>query len=152
MPRARYDALVMTLFLAADHNGHAIKEALEKTLAKHKVAVHDLSPQFKKGDDYPAIGKRLATTVAKTAGARGVLFCGSGVGMAIAANRVKGARAVEGLTKKQVALARKDNDVNILTLGAWDLSQKEALALINTFLTTKASTAERHKRRVMQLG
>jgi len=141
----------MTLYLAADHNGWKLKEALKQALPK-KIAVHDLSPTFQEGDDYPAIGKGLAQKVTKTSDARGVLLCGSGVGMAIAANRVKGARAVEGLTTKQVTLARKDNDVNILTVGAWDQSAADALALINTFLKTKASSAERHRRRVAQLG
>jgi RpiB/LacA/LacB family sugar-phosphate isomerase len=142
----------MTLYLAADHAGWKQKEALKPALTKLGITLQDLSPDFKKDDDYPAIGKSLATKTAKTAGARGILFCGSGVGMAIAANRVKGARAMEGLSTAHIKRGREHNDVNILTIGGWDQSPEEALTLIKTFLKTKASSAERHRRRVTQLG
>jgi RpiB/LacA/LacB family sugar-phosphate isomerase len=141
----------MTLYLAADHAGWKLKEAVKKLLPKNTM-VQDLSPVFKDGDDYPAIGKALAQKVAKTSGTRGVLFCGSGVGIAIAANRVKGARAMEGMSSAHIKRGREHNDVNILTIGGWDQSPKETVAFIKTFLTTKASSAERHKRRVKQLG
>ncbi|MEN9558762.1 MAG: hypothetical protein RL141_1131 [Candidatus Parcubacteria bacterium] len=140
------------LYLAADHAGWELKEALKPALQKAGVTVRDLSPTFVAGDDYPAIGAELAKKVARSKISKGLLVCGSGVGMAIAANRVKGARAVEGMTPRQVALAREHNDVNILTVSGWNQSAQEARALIKTFLDTKASAAARHKRRVKQLG
>lgn len=125
-------------------------------LRRMNVTVRDLSPTFKTGDDYPKIGKAVAAAVARSAerhgSVRGVLFCGSGVGMVIAANRVKNARAVEAMSAAQVRLARQHNDANILAIGGWSMSPTEALRLIKTFLATRASTATRHRRRVKQLG
>ena len=139
------------LFLASDHAGFELKESIKALLRKQRVTVMDLTLKKISGDDYPAIGRALASRVAHTRG-RGILFCGSGVGVAIAANRVRGARAVEGCATKQVKLAREHNDVNILTLGGRSTSLALAKTLVKTFLATSASTAARHKRRVKQLG
>jgi ribose 5-phosphate isomerase B len=141
-----------TLYLGADHAGWKLKEALKPKLLALGCRVQDLTPLYMPGDDYPWIGEVVAKKVSKTAQSRGVLVCGSGVGVAIAANRVKGARAVEGYDPKQVALAREHNDVNVLTLGGWKTTVATAMKLIKPFLTTKASTATRHRRRIKQLG
>lgn len=141
----------MTLYIGADHAGWKLKEAVKKTLAK-TATIHDLSPVFMDGDDYPTIGKALAKKVAASKTARGLLFCGSGTGVAIAANRVKGARAMEASDAKQIKVARNDEDINILTLGGREITAQKALPLIKTFLTARASSAERHRRRVKQLG
>ena len=140
------------LYLGADHAGWKLKEALKPALQRMNVTLKDLSPTFQAGDDYPKIGMVVAKRVGKNKAARGLLFCGSGVGMAIAANRVNGARAVEAISSNQVRLAREHNDVNVLAVGGWDHAQGEALRLIKAFLATPASTAARHRRRVKQLG
>lgn len=140
------------LYLGADHAGFKLKEKLKALLLRRRVKLIDLSPVFRAGDDYPLIGRRLAKKVAGDKTARGILVCGSGVGVAITANRVKGARAVEGYSTTQVKLAREHNDVNVLTLGGWNTPLGTALRLIKTFLSTKTSTATRHRRRVKQLG
>lgn len=141
-----------TLYLGADHAGFKLKETLKPKLAKLGLKIHDLTPAFMPGDDYPWIGETVAKRTAKTKDSRGLLVCGSGVGMAIAANRIKGARAVEGYAAHQVKLAREHNDANVLTVGTWHTSDKDALKLIKTFLSTKTSNAKRHQRRVKELG
>ena len=141
-----------TLYLGADHAGWKLKEALKPALQRMDVVVRDLSPTFNAGDDYPKVAMAAAKSVARNKALRGVLFCGSGVGMAIAANRMKGVRAMDAASIPQVKLARAHDDVNVLTVGALSVSPSEALRLINAFLAAPASKAARHRRRVKQLG
>ena len=140
-----------TLYIGADHAGWRLKEKLKSTLAKMGVQIQDLTPTFKANDDYPAIGKVIALKTAKSSNALGLLVCGSGVGMAIAANRIKGARAVEGYAPHQVKLAREHNDANVLTIGERQTNATMAAKLLKIFLNTPASKAARHRRRVKQL-
>ncbi|MBU1349121.1 RpiB/LacA/LacB family sugar-phosphate isomerase [Patescibacteria group bacterium] len=143
---------MQTIVMGADHAGFALKEAVKVHLIRRGAEVRDLSPRFTASDDYPAIGRKVATAVAKDRNARGILVCGSGVGVAIAANRVRGARAVDGHTPTKTKLAREHNDVNILTLSGWSMKPAAAAKLVDVFLSTPASTAARHRRRVKQLG
>ncbi|GMU25998.1 RpiB/LacA/LacB family sugar-phosphate isomerase [Patescibacteria group bacterium] len=140
-----------TIYIGADHAGFTLKEKLLPLLRKHGYDVQDMTPGFMEGDDYPPIGKTLARRIAGSK-SKGILVCGSGVGVAIAANRIKGARAVEAHSEHQVKKAREHNDVNILTLGGWNTTPAKALSLIRTFMQTPFSSAERHRRRVKQLG
>lgn len=140
------------LFLGADHAGFKLKEAIKSGLAKKGVVVTDLSLVFKDGDDYPAIGRRVALRVTRSANSRGLIVCGTGVGVAIAANRVKGIRAVDGHSVDEVKRTRNDENVNVLTLSGWKMKPAMALKMISAFLATPFSTAERHHRRVKQLG
>lgn len=140
------------LILGADHAGFALKEKVKKRLAAKKLTVIDLTPAHIAGDDYPEIGKRVARAVAKDPQARGIIICGSGVGVAIAANRVKGARAFAAHSSLETKLAREHNDANIISLSGWNIDASYAMQMITTFLTTAFSKAKRHRRRVKQLG
>ena len=111
-----------------------------------------LSPTFVAGDDYPSHGFRVARHVAKTKDARGILVCGSGVGVSIAANQIKGARAFDAFDARTTKLAREHNDANIIALSGWHLPAAKAKHLVDLFLKTKFSGATRHHRRVKQLG
>ncbi|HWQ99474.1 MAG TPA: RpiB/LacA/LacB family sugar-phosphate isomerase [Candidatus Methylomirabilis sp.] len=142
---------MLTLYLGADHAGFKLKEKIMPRLKSLGYDVRDLTPMLMPGDDYPWIGRAVATKTVKGA-ARGILVCGSGVGVAIAANRVKGARAVEGYSTSQVKHAREHNDVNVLTLGGWTTSPTTAMRLVRVFLTARASGTARHRRRIKQLG
>ncbi|MFA6446833.1 MAG: RpiB/LacA/LacB family sugar-phosphate isomerase [Patescibacteria group bacterium] len=148
----------MTLFLAADHAGFKLKEKIRVLLAKQKVAFDDLTPKFKADDDYPLVANKLVqrTTYNVQRGTRyvvrGVLICGSGVGVCIAANRHKGIRAAVGENEKEIKRAREHNDINVLCLSGWDLTTEKALKIINAFLKTKKSSSARHLRRIKQLG
>lgn len=139
------------LYLGADHAGFALKEALRAALAGAGADVRDLSPSFQEGDDYPAPGFAVAEAVASDPSARGILVCGSGVGVAIAANRIPRARAVVGHDEDEVALARRHNDANILALSGRTQGVAEALPLVHRFLGTAPDPEDRHHRRVRQL-
>ncbi|MBD3251466.1 RpiB/LacA/LacB family sugar-phosphate isomerase [Candidatus Uhrbacteria bacterium] len=139
------------ILLGADHAGFKLKERIKEELERRKIPFQDLSPTFKEGDDYPRIGMRIARKL-KQLGGHAVLVCGSGVGMAIAANRIKGVRAVLGHNAKEVERARIDDDVNLLALSGWKTSMPMAMGMITKLLKTKASSAARHRRRVKQLG
>jgi len=140
-----------TIIIGADHAGFKLKERLKNELAQLPYAVKDVTPRFKKGDDYPLVAANVARRVAKTK-ERGILICGSGVGMTIAANRVKGIRAVLGHNAKEIERARKDDDVNVLALSGWKTTAAMALGMVKTFMKTKASNMPRYRRRVKQLG
>jgi len=142
-----------TLYIGADHAGYELKEALKKAMIDDAGwVIEDLTPDFMAGDDYPAVAAKLAKRVAGDSDSRGVLACGSGIGMVMAANRIKGARAFDAYDAKSVELARNDNDANIITFSGWRQKSDEAKKLLDLFLKTKVSTATRHKRRVKQLG
>lgn len=140
----------MTLLIAADHAGFKLKEKIKALLTKQKVAFDDLTPKFKDEDDYPLIAKRL--TLKAKRDDKGILICGSGVGVCIAANRHKNIRAAVGESEKEIKRAREHNDINVLCLSGWDLTAEKALKIINAFLKTKKSSSARHLRRIKQLG
>jgi ribose 5-phosphate isomerase B len=140
------------LYIGADHAGFELKDKLKTALLDQGYEMYDLSPNFKADDDYPLQAKKVAIAVAKTPESRGILVCGSGIGVAIAANRQKGVRAFDAHDVEETKLAREHNDANVISVSGWKLSEKDALALITIFLKTKASKAERHRRRVAQLG
>lgn len=138
----------MQLFLAADHGGFNLKSELMARLA-------DLSPvdlgafTHDSSDDYPQFAFELAKQVVQYPTARGVLICRSGIGMSIAANKVKGAYAALCHTVAQAAKAREHNDANILVLDA-DYEHDDHEQVIRTFLSTPFA-GERHERRVAQI-
>jgi ribose 5-phosphate isomerase B len=106
---------------------------------------------LQEGDDYPAPGFAVAKAVAADPSARGILVCGSGVGVAIAANRVPHARAVVAHDEEEAALARRHNDANILALSGRSQAAADALPIIRRFLGTAPDPDERHHRRIRQL-
>lgn len=142
----------ISLYLGADHAGYKLKEKLKTELIRTGVNVIDLSPLFQGGDDYPLHARKVADAVADKKTARGILICGSGVGMAMAANRVNGIRAFEAHDIKEVKLGREHNNANIMALSGWKLSARQAMNLIRVFLKTPFSKAARHGRRVKQIG
>jgi ribose 5-phosphate isomerase B len=141
-----------TVFLGADHAGFHLKEELKPILLKMGLTVVDLSPVFVDGDDYPTVSFELAVMVTGLKSSRGVLVCGSGVGVVMAANRIEGARAFDAYDERTVKLAREDNDANIIALSGWHQASKDAAKLLKLFFATPFSKAARHHRRVKLLG
>ncbi|MFA5184899.1 MAG: RpiB/LacA/LacB family sugar-phosphate isomerase [Patescibacteria group bacterium] len=141
-----------TIYLGADHAGFGLKEELKPFLQKIGIIYMDLAPVFTDEDDYPQIATAVAKRVAKTKDALGVLVCGSGVGVTMAANRVKGVRAFDAYDEQTVKLAREHNDANVIALSGWRQSATEAKKLLKTFFATEFSKAPRHHRRVKMLG
>lgn len=138
-------------YLGADHAGFALKEAVKSLLTKKKIPFIDLSPTLIPNDDYPLVGKRVADQITTSKDAQGILVCGSGMGIAIAANRVQGVRATVIQEPRAAVLARSEDHANVLVLGGRVLSLKQLPAILDAWLATKPSRQARHVRRAQEL-
>jgi len=137
-----------------DHAGHATKQTIIKLLAKNNYTILDVggfSPDV--SDDYPDYAAEVAKTVAsdKTGMTKGILICGSGTGMVIAANKVRGIRAAFSFDKHSAIMARHDNDANVLCLRGLNFPANTSAQLALLFLKTSFSGIDRHKRRVKKV-
>ena len=145
----------MKIFLGADHNGYHLKEQIERHLLGLGYDVQDDgSKKLDPDDDFPVLASRVVhDMISEGDDARGILICGSGQGMAIAANRHKGIRAVVLQDKEQARLARNDDDANVLVLPGFVLDDDPARAydIIQTWLDTPFEQAPRRIRRLQQL-
>lgn len=137
--------------LAADHAGFALKHRLLAWLAEHGYQPVDLGTGDEDSVDYPDYADAVARAVVDGAADRGVLMCGSGIGMSIAANRHKGIRAALVGDVEAARLARQHNDANVLVLGGRRIRPEDAVACLEAFLET-AFDGGRHQRRVDKLG
>lgn len=139
------------IYIGSDHAGLELKEKIKKYLDKKKIDYEDVGAfVLDEGDDYPDYAFKVGELVVKYKG-KGIVICGSGVGVSIAANKVKGVRAVEGYDVKTTSLSRKHNDANVLSLNGWDSDLNKIKKIIDVFLKTKFSGAERHKRRIRKI-
>ena len=141
-----------SIFLGADHAGYEYKEYVKELLNKAGIPYVDVGT-FKKTPkvDYPKIARKVAEKVVQLKGA-GILVCGTGTGMAMAANKVKGARAAFAYDEYSAKMARKDNDANIITFRARKFPRTKIKPLLKIFLETLPSKAERYKKRVKQVN
>ncbi|KXK25874.1 MAG: putative ribose-5-phosphate isomerase B [candidate division WS6 bacterium OLB20] len=141
------------IYLAADHRGFESKAKIAAFLESAGHEVSDLGPHsYDKDDDYPDYAIPLAETVAGEDGARGILICGSGVGVTIAANKVKGARAGYIESVRHAEAARTDDDINILVLDEFTFSPETDFPIIEAFLGTPFSDEDRHNRRLQKIS
>jgi ribose 5-phosphate isomerase B len=150
------------LYIAADHGGFALKEALKPHLVSLGYEVEDCgAPSLNTEDDYPDVIRPCAEKVAKDSGSRGIIIGASGQGEAMVANRVQGVRAAvyygpaqttqtdsEGFSLDIITSARLHNHANILSLGARFISEEEAKQAVESFLGTAESQDVRHLRRI----
>jgi len=137
------------IFIASDHAGYNLKySVISKFSRKQKII--DLGPDSNNSVDYPDYAKKLSKKVASTKGSFGILICGSGMGMAIAANKAKNIRAALCYSKKNTKLSRLHNNANIITLGERLINKNKAISLIKIFLSTKFQGG-RHLRRVKKM-
>ena len=141
----------MRVALGADHAGFALKAHVRELLDERGLACEDLGPDTDESVDYPDYAVRAARLVAAGACERGILICGSGIGMAIAANKVRGIRAAPVTTPAAARLARRHNDANVLALGARTLAVDDALRIVDAFLTAPFEGG-RHQRRVDKIA
>ncbi len=144
---------MIKLYIAADHAGFFLKEALKRYISSvyPTFFIHDLGTESEASVDYPDYGYKAAQVVATDAASRGIVICGSGIGMTIAANRVAGVRAALCITADMARLAREHNNANILALGARLVDESTAKACVDLFLTTDFAGG-RHEERVKKLG
>jgi RpiB/LacA/LacB family sugar-phosphate isomerase len=137
------------ILIASDHAGFELKSLLKKELTNLGFSVVDLGcNSAEKSVDYPDFAQKLCKKLKKEFG---ILICGSGIGISIAANRFKHIRAALCHNVKSASLTRAHNDANVLCLGARMISQKTSLAITKKFLNTKFE-GERHARRVAKLS
>lgn len=141
----------IVIYLGSDHAGFELKEKIKRWLEKHHDAYEDLgSHVYDPSDDYPDYALAVAKQVVKTK-IPGLLLCGSGQGMCIAANKVKGVRAVVPHSVQETKLSREHNDANVLCLSGWDTPFSLSTKMIKIFLETKFSRALRHQRRINKI-
>lgn len=141
----------MRLALGADHAGVALKAAVTRWLDGQQVEYRDFGTFDEQSVDYPDIAAAVAAAVSGGAADRGLLICGSGVGMAIAANKIDGVRAACVVDPDTARLCREHNDANVLTLGARVTPFDRAIEIITTFLATPFAGG-RHERRVQKIA
>ena len=139
------------LLVASDHAGFEMKEKLKASLDELGVAYRDLGVTSADPVDYPDYADKVARAVADGSHERGLLFCGSGIGMAIAANKVPGIRAASVTDHESARLSREHNDANVLALGERLTPAATARDLVATFLDTPFAGG-RHQRRVDKIS
>lgn len=140
-----------TIALAADHAGFELKDLLKQDLEEMGYEVLDLGTNARESVDYPDYGKALADALAAGKAARGVLVCGTGIGISIAANRNPAVRAAVCHDETSARLAREHNDANVLALGARLIGPEVARDCLKAFLQTEFAGG-RHSGRVAKLG
>ena len=138
------------IFISSDHAGFKLKEDIKYFLKKRKYSFIDLGPDNDNRVDYPDYAHSVAKKVKINKNYRGILVCGSGMGMNIAANRHKNIRAAQCYNVKSTKLSRLHNDANIITLGSRLLSKKNALNCVSIFLKTKFEGG-RHSKRIKKI-
>ena len=138
------------IYISSDHAGYKLKEAIKLYLSKKKISFQDIGPHNNDRVDYPDFAHKVAKKVKINKNNVGILVCGSGMGMNIAANRHKNIRAAQCFNLKSTKLSRLHNDANIITLGSRLLSKKLALNCISAFLHTKFEGG-RHLKRIKKI-
>ncbi len=140
------------LLIASDHAGFDLKKSLIENLTSEGYKVVDLGCKDAQNSvDYPDYAKKLCLQIIDKKANRGILICGSGIGISIAANRYKEIRAALCLNQEMAKLARQHNDANVIALGARLTSENEAIKAVKTFLTTDFEGG-RHDQRVTKLS
>ena len=141
----------MRIAIAADHAGFVLKEKLRRALAEQGHQVTDFGTDSEAPCDYPDFARAAAREVSSGACERGILVCSTGIGMAIAANKVDGVRAAPAECVDEVLLTREHNDANVLTLGAKYVDESRALDLVRVFLSAQFAGG-RHARRLEKIA
>lgn len=140
----------MKIAIAADHAGYQLKDSLKRLLDEMGVLYEDFGTSNGQSVDYPDFAKSVGEGVAGGRFDRGILICGTGVGMAIAANKVPGVRSAAIVDTDTAQIAREHNDLNVLTLGARVLPESRAREIVKTFLETRFEGG-RHATRVSKI-
>jgi ribose 5-phosphate isomerase B len=139
-----------TILIASDHAGFELKEKLEAQLRELGFAVEDLGPNTDASVDYADYAHPLAQRISEGAAERGILMCGTGLGMSYTANRYPHVRAAVAWTPEIAALAREHNDANVLVLPARFVGEEEGRAILKAWLDTPFAGG-RHARRVAKI-
>ena len=139
-----------TIFISSDHAGFKLKENIKNFLRNKNLTFIDLGPTNDSKVDYPDYAHKVARKVKVNKSNVGILVCGSGTGMNIAANKHKNVRAAQCFNLKSTKLSRLHNDANIITLGSRLISKKKAFKFVKIFLNTKFDGG-RHLKRIKKI-
>ncbi|WP_180272767.1 ribose 5-phosphate isomerase B [Konateibacter massiliensis] len=137
--------------LGCDHGGFLLKQEIVSYLEAHKLEYKDYGCSSEEACDYPVYGKLVANAVASGECEKGILICGTGIGISITANKVKGIRAALCTDCFTAEATRLHNDANILALGGRVVGPGLALKIVDTFLNTEFSGEERHMQRISKI-
>ena len=138
--------------IAADHAGYGLKQELADLLTERGFQLLDLGTNGPDSVDYPDFAEKMADAIREGQAERGILVCGSGIGIGIAANRYPGIRAATCTDATMARLSRAHNDANVISLGARIVGFETARDCVLTFLSTPFDGGERHQRRIDKLG
>ena len=138
------------VILASDHAGFKLKEEIKKFLIKKRKKVLDLGTENTSSVDYPDYAHLLSKKMKKSENQFGILICGSGIGMSMAANKHRNIRAALCYDTKSTKLSRQHNNANVMTIGAWLIKKNIALRCVSTFLATDFNRG-RHSRRIKKI-
>jgi len=141
----------MTVAIAADHGGYPLKEAILAYLREQGIPARDFGTTDTNSVDYVPFAEQVAKAVAAGEYTFGILCCGTGIGMAMAANKIRGVRAANCMDYYATRMTRLHNNANVLCLGARVLGVDSALSFVEAFLNTPFSGEERHTRRIQQI-
>ena len=139
------------LAIACDHGGYAYKQTIMQHLADREIEYRDFGTFSPDSCDYPDYAQPVAKAVAAGDCEKGILICGTGIGMSITANKIRGIRAAVCGDSFSARATREHNDANILCLGARVISEAKALEITDIFLDTPFSGDERHSRRIAKI-
>ena len=137
----------MTIYIAADHQGVDLKNNLIKYLDTNGLNVKEIDMENSELDDYPDFAFKLCNYVKNEENALGILICGNGVGMSIAANKVNGIRCVRAVSTDDAFKGKHHNGANVLAIGI-NLGDELTKEIVDTFITTKPATIDRYLRRI----
>ncbi|MHB8157018.1 MAG: ribose 5-phosphate isomerase B [Desulfocucumaceae bacterium] len=141
----------MNIAIGSDHGGYLLKEEIKRWLAERQYSFTDLGTYSQDSCDYPEISRKVAQAVAEGQYTRGILLCGTGIGVSIAANKVPGIRAALCHDTFSARASREHNDANILTMGERVIGRGLALDVLETWLKAEFAGG-RHQRRVEMIG
>jgi ribose 5-phosphate isomerase B len=141
----------MKIALGSDHAGFELKEKIKQHLQQRKMDVQDEGTASTDSVDYPDFARKVAHDVSERRADLGVLVCGSGIGMAISANKVPGIRAANVSSEYEAQMCREHNNANVLALGSRILKEEDAFRIVDKFLATDFAGG-RHERRVEKIA
>ena len=141
----------MKIAIGADHAGFEVKEKIKKQLAEMNLEVEDLGTNSLDSVDYPDFGAAVGRHVAAGKADEGIIVCGSGIGIAIAANKIHGVRAAQAWNEETARLARQHNDANILSIGARVLPAEEIPKIVRAWFDAKFEGG-RHADRIEKIS
>ncbi|HEY8563646.1 MAG TPA: ribose 5-phosphate isomerase B [Pyrinomonadaceae bacterium] len=141
----------MKIAIGADHAGFEIKEKIKKQLADMNLEVTDLGAFSPDSVDYPDFGAAVGRLVASGEAAQGIVVCGSGIGIALAANKIRGVRAAQAWNEETARLARQHNDANVLSIGARVIAEEEIPKIVAAWLDAEFESG-RHQKRIDKIS